>query len=298
MDSVVWNHYDNNVYLLVSGRWYRFDNRRPPIGEGAMGLVYQGFECETNEMVAIKSIRPELTDNYGFRQRAKLEASIQIDHPNIIRMIGYCEVEPDKGPLFVVSEYVTGLTFDEYVRVNLKDMTSLQRTVVIIRGFLSVLDAVAELHECGVIHRDIKPENIMVQDGSVVKLMDLGVARSELFFDAHLCGFIGSRAYAAPEQFVEDEEEAKVDCRTDIYSLGITLCELLAIGKTVMPKTLKALIDKSINPDPELRFHDVSGMKEELQCVLFELGEKRFFNKKYIFFIILIFFLLLLVILI
>ena len=216
------------VNLLCHGAEYRFDPSTPPIGIGGMGIVYLGFRVSDNKKVAVKMLRPELSDIPAFRLRAKLEAGIQVHNPNIVKMLGYCECNPDHGPLYVLSEYVEGIPFQEYVKHQLSHLSPRERVVRIVSASLPVLKAVAYLHSIGIIHRDIKPDNLMLQNDNSLILLDLGVAKCESFYDAHLQGTIGTEPFCAPEQVVPDNVEASTDYRSDIYSCGMTLAFLIS----------------------------------------------------------------------
>lgn len=276
MSSIRWQHNDPNVYLRVNSRWYRYDATAPPVGDGAMGVVYLGFDCATNDKVAVKMLRQEFWNDSLIRNRLKLEASIVLHHPNVIRMIGYCEDDSETGPLYVLSEYVCGVTFKEHVQqLSYLDTSPEEKYYKTVLAFQPALDAVKCLHSYGVIHRDIKPMNLMFQDGYQLKLMDLGIAKADYFFDAHLKGFIGSMPFAAPEQIVDDNVEAIIDKRADIYSLGVTLSYLLVghypILKTdKVPATLSKVISKAAADDPDLRYQTTDEMMDDLDLYIEE----------------------------
>lgn len=269
MSLIRWNKGDSNIYIQVNSRWYRYDTSLSPVGEGAMGLVYLGFDCTSNEKVAVKVLRQEYWGDSHIRMRLKLEASIQINHPNLIRMIGFCEDSSGRGPLFVLSEYVCGVTFDEHIQ-QLTEWGKEELYDKVVKEFLPVLDAVGCLHSYGIVHRDIKPSNIMFQDGCCLKLMDLGIAKADYFFDAHLKGFTGTMPFAAPEQRVKDDVEAELDETADIYAAGVTLSYLLVnhfpiIQYDKVPKSLAAIISKATMSDREYRFRSAGEMKQALE---------------------------------
>lgn len=274
MSSIWWQANDPNIYLNVGNRWYRYLSTSSPVGEGAMGIVYLGFDCLTNEKVAIKMLRQEFWHDSQIRNRLKLEASLTVDHPNIIRMIGYCEDATGQGPLYVLSEYVCGVTFKEHVeRLSYLESDRKQKYAKIAAEFMPVMDAVEHLHSFGIVHRDIKPSNLMFQDGYMLKLMDLGIAKADHFFDAHLKGFIGTIPYAAPEQVVGDDEEAMVDSRTDIYALGVTLSYLLVGHYPVspsdrVPDALENIIRKATAHSPSARYQNAYEMRNAINAYL------------------------------
>lgn len=272
MLQIIQNQGDVNLYLEVGGVWYRYDTTAAPLGEGAMGIVYLGFRCEDNAPVAIKTIRPEWQGNPLIRCRFKLEASIVIDHPNVVRMIGYCEEYPGYGRLYVLSEYISGVTFEEHVRTQLSAMPADERDKKIVEDFIPIVEATGYLHSRGIIHRDIKPDNLMFQDGYLPKLMDLGIAKADSFFDAHLTGTMGTIPFAAPEQIVPENVEAQVDSRSDIYSLGVTLQHLITgdfpSDMSGHSEMLSSIIAQAVATDPADRFQDALSMKDALESYL------------------------------
>lgn len=286
MQSVVVSQNPPFVYLFVGGCWYYYNYMSQPLGEGAMGSVYLGFDCVNQDRVAIKRIKDEYAEIAQVRDCARREASLRFLHPNIVRMIGLCEYVYGHGPMFILSEYVAGITFDVHVRMRLSLLPANERVVRIVEHIRPVLSALQYLHNNGVIHKDIKPSNIMIDSQSCVKLMDLGVANS------HMYGFIGTPQYAAPEQIADADAEAVVDPRTDIYSFGVTLYELIAgvnpfNGDTeeetlynqrnkelpkndTIPAGLFAVIAKATAKNPDARYRSATEMDADLGRYLSE----------------------------
>ena len=218
---------DPFIYLYVNQQWYCYNPQETPLGGGAMGTVYLGFSCSTNERIAIKRVKDEYANNKMIRDRARQEASLSFSHPNLVKMIGLCEYEPDRGPIFILSNYVNGITLEKHVKEQLKNFPQSERVEKISMDMCNVLDALHYLHSRGVVHRDVKPSNIMIENGKSVKLMDLGIARMNGGNNYSRFGFIGTPQYAAPEQILRDKEHLELTARTDIYALGITFYELL-----------------------------------------------------------------------
>lgn len=219
---------DPNIYLNVMGEWYGYNPNLPPLGSGAMGDVYLGFRCKNpSEAIAVKRIKDAYANNKMIRERARQEASLAFRHPNLVEMLGYCEVEADKGPIFILSKFVKGEDINKYVRRFDENPLRVEKISLAI---CSVLDALDYVHSRGVVHRDVKPSNIMVENDSNVRLMDLGISRLNGGNKFSATGFIGTPEYAAPEQIVRDIDNASthIDGTTDIYELGITFYELLA----------------------------------------------------------------------
>lgn len=222
---------DPNVYLSVYNRgdhWYYYNPDTPPLGEGAMGKVFLGYDYDTNRKVAIKQLFDRFSNVKTVRDRAKLEASLSYCHENLVEMLGSCMYEDEEGywHVWVLSNYVNGSTLDKYVK-SLPEGDALYRTESIVKCMMSVLDALDYLHSKGVIHRDIKPSNIMIDNNGVVKLMDLGVARMNSANTYTANGFVGTPLYAPPEQILRDKLQVQVSPASDVYSLGVTMYVLL-----------------------------------------------------------------------
>jgi len=227
----------------------------PPLGSGAMGDVYRGYRCKNGTMIAVKRVKDFYANNKMIRERARLEASLAFRHPNLVEMIGCCEYAPDNGPIFILSNFVQGEDIDKYVK-GFED--SPNRVEKICSAICSVLDALDYVHSRGVIHRDIKPSNIMIENGSNVRLMDLGISRMNGGNKFSSYGFIGTPQYSAPEQIKREEGNTAnpINATTDIYELGITFYELLT-GENPMDseseaETLARQISESLPPNPAI----------------------------------------------
>jgi serine/threonine-protein kinase len=195
------------------------------IGSGAMGEVYKGWCAEKPEQkVAIKKVYNRHAENPQIRNRAKYEASLSIDHPNLIKMLGYCEFDRQRGPVYVISELIRGETIDAFVTGIELSM----RVDIVSRMMCSALDALSCLHAQNppIWHRDLKPSNIMVENARNIKIMDLGIATSDGISFGTLEGRgFGTYPYAPPEQITGQRN--MINASSDLYSLGITFYELL-----------------------------------------------------------------------
>lgn len=227
MQTVVQRPGDPYLYLYVMGEWYCYNPQEPPLGSGAMGDVYRGYRCSNGSPIAVKRVKDAYANNKMIRERARQEASLAFRHPNLVEMIGCCEYAPDSGPIFLLSHFVEGVDIDKFIKTFENSPTRVEK---ICNAICSVLDALDYVHSRGVVHRDIKPSNIMIENGSNVRLMDLGIARMNGGNKFSSYGFIGTPEYSAPEQILREQNGASVqiDATTDIYALGITLYELLA----------------------------------------------------------------------
>ena len=191
------------------------------IGEGGMGNVYLGSHNHIERKVAIKVLNPNLARNPEIRERFKNEAATlsKLHHPNIVELYDY--VESPRG-LFLMMEFAEGLPLDRYIQ----EITGPVPENKAVPLFDQILQGVAYAHERGVVHRDIKPSNIIINPDGKVKILDFGIAKIVNDPDHKLTKTgtkLGTVLYMSPEQ-VKGKD---VDKRTDIYSLGITLFQIL-----------------------------------------------------------------------
>src|SRR5262245_47908603 len=203
------------------------------LGAGGMAITYRARDTVLNSEVALKVIDRSVAQNPGARSRFLREAraAANIHHPNVARVTYYGEQD---GECFYAMELVNGETLE--ARVRRDGPMPLALTLDVIE---QAARALAAAEACGVVHRDIKPSNIMLEsdasDALTVKLIDYGVAKvmgaqAELGADQTQSGFIGTPAFASPEQFV-GAGLLPIDTRSDIYSLGVTFWYLLT-GRT------------------------------------------------------------------
>ena len=229
-------------FLQTRGQWYVLDTLSTPVGVGAVGVVYSGFNYYSRQPVAIKMVKPEYANIPFIRDRAKHEAQLTFLHPNIVRMLGVCEFENKYGPIYLVSEFVNGSNFDAYCRNNFSNMDEGFRISHILMHSIKILNALEYVHRAGVIHRDVKPTNIMVTFDGVPKLMDLGIAGFANSRDMSQKSFIGTALYAAPELINCDV----IDNRTDIYAMGVTIFEVLAGYNPFQAETQDDVLNKQL----------------------------------------------------
>ena len=189
------------------------------IGEGGMGTVYRGVDVMLDRPVALKRLRPDFSDNPQLLQRFRTEATAlaKLNHPNIATLYSFFRHLDDH---FMAMEFVEGETLDKVLHEG--GPLPCERAVAI---FGQVLDAIEHAHAFGILHRDIKPENVIVSDRDVAKVTDFGIAR--VLGEAGLTragSLIGTIRYMAPERV----KGQPADRRSDIYSLGVVLYEMLA----------------------------------------------------------------------
>lgn len=188
------------------------------LGKGGMGRVYKVMDKEVNAKVALKLIKPEIAadENTIERFRNELKTARDVSHKNVCRMY---DLNREEGSYYITMEYVTGEDLKSFIRRS--KQLAIGTAVSIAK---QVCEGLAEAHRLGIIHRDLKPSNIMIDRDGNVRIMDFGIARS--LREKSITGagvMIGTPEYMSPEQ-VEGKE---VDQRSDIYSLGVILYELV-----------------------------------------------------------------------
>lgn len=214
------------------------------IGEGGMAVVYKSRCNILNRFVAVKILKPEYSNNEEFMEKFKREAlaTATFSHNNIV---GIYDVGRQDNINYIVMEYVKGKTLKEYIKENapLSTGTTLKISIQIAK-------ALECAHKNKIIHRDIKPHNILITEDEVVKVTDFGIAKatsSETI--THTTKIMGSAHYLSPEQ----AKGKIVDNRTDIYSFGIVMYEMVTgkvpfDGETAVAVALKHIQDPIIPP--------------------------------------------------
>lgn len=212
---------------LLGGRY----EVREVIGRGGMADVYLGVDARLGRQVAIKVLKSTLSSDATFRNRFRLEAmaASKMSHPSIVRVFDAGDEEngpedatpPGSTTPYIVMEHVDGHLLSDLMR---RGRLEERHVLKIADGVLTALEV---SHRAGIVHRDIKPANIMVTDDGTVKVMDFGIARAVSDATANLeqtASILGTALYISPEQARGDEP----DTRTDLYSLGVVMYELLA----------------------------------------------------------------------
>ncbi len=265
------------------------------VGRGGMADVYAGLDTRLGRKVAIKLLRANLAEDPQFRARFRREAqdAAKMAHPTIVRIFDAGEEAVHGGPggerlvPFIVMEYIDGRLLSEVIAGEPLAPREAARIVE------QVLIALEYSHRAGVIHRDIKPSNIMLTRNGQVKVMDFGIARAVSESAATLAEtskVVGTAQYFSPEQARGEQ----VDARTDLYSTGVVLFELLTgrapfqgdnpvaiayqhlnaeppVPSTIQPAispALDAVVLKSLAKDPSLRYQDAAEFRNDLAAAV------------------------------
>ncbi len=212
------------------------------IGTGGMAIVYKARCHRLNRMVAIKVLKDELSVDAEFRRRfhAESQAVAMLSHPNIVNVY---DVSRSENVDYIVMELIEGLTLKQYMQqkgaLNWREVLHLSAQIA---------KALEHAHSRGIIHRDIKPHNIMILKDGTVKVADFGIARVSTAQNTLTREALGSVHYISPEQ----AKGGKVDYRSDIYSLGVVMYEMLTGRPPYDGETPVAVAIKHINAKAEL----------------------------------------------
>ena len=257
------------------------------IGEGGMANVYLGYDSILERDVAIKVLRGDLADDEKFVRRFRREAQSAslLNHPNIVQIY---DVGEDDGNFYIVMEYINGQTLKQIIKKRKR--LSISETIDIM---CQLTDGLSSAHDSYIIHRDIKPQNIMILDDGMVKITDFGIAMAVNASDlTQTNSVMGSVHYLPPEQASGRGSTIK----SDIYSLGIMLYEMLAgtmpfRGETAVeiamkhlktpmpsirkvrddvPQSLENIILKAAAKNPKNRYNNVRELYEDLKTCLDE----------------------------
>lgn len=188
------------------------------LGKGGMGKVYKVLDIETKEKIALKLIKPEIASDKKTieRFRNELTTARKIGHRNVCRMY---DLNKENDTYYITMEYVSGGDLKKFIRRSKRLDTS---TVIFFAK--QICEGLEEAHNLGIVHRDLKPNNIMIDDNGIARIMDFGIARTVKGRSITGSGvMIGTPEYMSPEQV----EAKDIDQRSDIYSLGIIMYEML-----------------------------------------------------------------------
>lgn len=272
------------------------------LGEGGMGIVYKALDLTLNRDVALKFLPPEYTRDKDARERfvREAKAASALDHPNICTVHEINKTEDEQ--VFIVMAYYEG----QSLKGKIKRGPMKQREVIDIA--LQVAQGISAAHKKGIIHRDVKPTNIMITNEGAAKVLDFGIAKlSGQEGLTRPLSTVGTVSYMSPEQ----ARGETVDVRTDIWSLGIVLYEMItgrlpfkgdntqAILYSVMneeprsvkdlrseiPSELEHIIQKALEKDPKKRFSSGRELAAELEDLKLRLtlGKVPVFRPRYLF---------------
>jgi serine/threonine protein kinase len=235
------------------------------LGKGGMGRVYKVFDKEVSAKIALKLIKPEIASDQKTieRFRNELKVAREISHKHVCRMF---DLGKEEGTYYITMEFVSGENLKSFIRRS--GFLSIGKAISIAN---QVCEGLSEAHRLGIVHRDLKPQNIMIDKEGNARIMDFGIARSMQTKGITGSGvMIGTPEYMSPEQ-VEGKE---VDQRSDIYSLGVILYEMLIgrvpfEGDTPLSVALKHKVETPEGP----RGLNVS-IPESLESIILRCLEK------------------------
>lgn len=267
------------------------------VASGGMATIYAALDLRLDRQVAVKVMHPHLAQDEQFVSRfiREAKAAASLSHPNIVAVLDQGWNQGGTPCVFIVMELIEGATLRDYLHEQ--GALPVERALQLITP---VASALAAAHRLGIVHRDIKPENILVSKEGRIKIADFGLARGALLgstMTAESSVILGSVSYLSPEQV----QRGVSDARSDVYSLGIVLFELLTGQKPYQgedpvqiairhvndrvpaPSTLNPnispevdeLVLKATNIDPDKRPKDASELHELLRALSEKLDPKR-----------------------
>ena len=256
------------------------------LGAGGMGEVYLAEDTELDRKVALKFLPPQYTEDPEINARFKREAkaAAALNHPNIITIH---EIGENQGKAFIVMEYVEGQSLRNFVGAHCSVPLRMNE---IIDYASQICEGLSEAHQAGIVHRDIKPENILIDSKGRVKIADFGLAkaqgRTKLTEEGST---MGTLSYMSPEQI----QSANVDQRSDIFSVGVALYEMItgqlpfkgdyeaAVSYAIMheepepltalrtgvPISLDGIIAKALAKEADTRYQHVDELPVDLKGI-------------------------------
>ncbi|MFG2751211.1 protein kinase domain-containing protein [Streptomyces xanthophaeus] len=276
---------------LARGRY----QLRDLLGEGGMAAVYLAYDTALDRQVAIKTLHTELGREQSFRERFRREAQAvaKLSHTNIVSVFDTGEDEFDGSVMpYIVMEYVEGQPLGSVLQADIAQYGAMPADKAL-KVTADVLAALDTSHEMGLVHRDIKPGNVMMTKRGVVKVMDFGIARamqSGVTSMTQTGMVVGTPQYLSPEQALG----RGVDARSDLYSVGIMLFQLLtgripfdadsplaiayahvqeepvapsSVNRSVTP-AMDALVARALRKNPNERFPTAAAMRDEVARIM------------------------------
>ena len=267
---------------IVLGERYEIISR---IGAGGMADVYKAQDHKLNRLVAVKVMKAEFREDTSFvaKFQKEAQAAAKLSHPNVVNVY---DVGEDRGLYYIVMELIEGITLKNYIarkgKLSVKEATSIA---------IQVSLGLEAAHNVGIIHRDVKPQNIIISTDGKVKLSDFGIAKA-INSNTITANVMGSVHYSSPEQVRGGFSDAK----SDIYSLGITMYEMVtgrvpfdgdttvaiaikhlqeeivppSIYTPDLPFSLEQIILKCTQKDPDRRYLNIGDMIDDLKQSLID----------------------------
>ena len=234
------------------------------VGSGGMADVYKGKDHKLNRYVAIKVLKSDYRSDQVFIQKflSEAQAAAGLMHPNVVNVY---DVGQDRGLYYMVMELVEGITLKDYIQK--KGKLSAKETISI---SIQMVTGIQAAHNRHIIHRDIKPQNIIISKEGKVKVTDFGIARATTSTQTISASVMGSVHYTSPEQ----ARGGRVDEKSDIYSAGITMYEMITghvpfDGDSTVSVALKHLQEEIVSPSKE-----VPGIPYSLECIIMKCTQK------------------------
>lgn len=246
------------------------------LGFGGMSEVHLARDNRLDRDVAIKVLRADLARDPTFYLRFRREAqnAAALNHPAIVAVYDTGEAETEAGPLpFIVMEYVEGSTLRDIVRGE--GPMPARRAMEVIADVCAALDF---SHRNGIVHRDVKPANVMINNAGAVKVMDFGIARAIADSSSPMtqtAAVIGTAQYLSPEQARGEQ----VDARSDVYSLGCVLFEILTGEPPFKGDSPVAVAYQHVREDPELPSRVNADVPRELDSIILKAMAKNPANR-------------------
>lgn len=234
------------------------------IGVGGMADVYKAKDIMENRVVAVKILKSEFSENDEFVRRFRNEskAIAVLSHPNIVRIfdVGY-----ENDMQYIVMEYIDGITLKEYI-----EQQGLLKWRDCVHFTIQILRALQLAHDRGIVHRDIKPQNVMLMSDGSIKVMDFGIAMFSRQDHTLSEKTMGSVHYVSPEQ----ASGTRTDEKSDIYSVGVMMYEMLTGRKPFDGDTPVSVALKHMNEEPPKPTAYVSSLYEGLEEIILHAMEK------------------------
>jgi len=260
------------------------------LGTGSFGAVYRAWDDELQRDVAIKIPRPDrLTSTTSHQFLKEARSASRLRHPGVVHVH---EVGKHHDQVFIVCDYIDGISLSEWMKFNSPDFSQIASMLA------AICDATDSAHKNGIVHRDLKPANILIDKNEQLYVADFGLAKNDAPADATVTrdgAIVGTPAYMSPEQ--AEGRSADVDNRSDIYSIGVVLYEILTKQKPFsgsntrtllhriqteqpvppgkirpgIPRDLETICLKAIYKAPESRYRSASDFADDLRR--FQAGE-------------------------